>query len=623
MGELICETPVQYFQVYWTDYIKTLLEKGDIDVRLDSPRMLLIEIITEISYNKFNNKDNIKYFKDELGYWYDADDALKAIAAIDVQNALGYFDKSKQRILLELCRKIIAELDEKHYVDSLIDGLTQYIENHTEITLEVKKKIRLYTQLIVAEFVSKGYDLEDIQQYSQELPEVVIIEGGEIVVAPDKFMDLQRGQFASKELYHEAVRQRIDHRSVAEIIQPLKERYNQPPMDAHLLMSLSYLKGVDEVCIDGVTIYSPKVRRFVDDEDLCTIEKETDFEKLCAAIPIHYHGLRSAIKEAKRKMDRVLELLSLYYDRENGIEYDLGRYCVVKDKRTLADSTHRAERGAKNIDEFYKYASAMDVRDLCQHQESISTIFQNLQQHKDEATVDRLRNAMHWCRKANEAVTDEERLIHSWFALEGLLAIPEDIKECISPNSSGKVDEIKSVVVALLGIAEFRYLWRSVYDELLWRINEHGLNYLPYDLMSRSGLAVKPGEKYRFEDFIRCSEEVMGQVHDELLKDRLYAVSQFYISIKNYDKVIKKLKDNLQNVYRYRNMIVHNAVVPINSTEFYAKLIYNISRYVVFTMLRKCTKENISIEQALLQYEIEYQHFYKELPEKIKHIWAK
>lgn len=623
MGELICETPVQYFQVYWTDYIKTLLEKGDIDVRLDSPRMLLIEIITEITYNKFNNKDNIKYFKDELGNWYDADDALKAIAAIDVQNALGYFDKSKQRILLELCRKIITELDEKHYVDSLIDGLTHYIENHTEITLEVKKKIRLYTQLIVAEFVSKGYDLEDIQQYSQELPEVVIIEGGEIVVAPDKFMDLQRGQFASKELYHEAVRQRIDHRSVAEIIQPLKERYYQPPMDAHLLMSLSYLKGVDEVCIDGVTIYSPKVRRFVDDEDLCSIEKETGFEKLCAAIPIHYHGLRSAIKEAKRKMDRVLELLSLYYDRENGIEYDLGRYCVVKDKRTLADSTHRAERGAKNIDEFYKYASAMDVRDLCQHQESISTIFQNLQQHKDEATVDRLRNAMHWCRKANEAVTDEERLIHSWFALEGLLTIPKDIKDCISPNSSGKVDEIKSVVVAILGVIEYRHLCYSAYNEMLWRINEHGLNYLSADLMNRSGLAVKPGEKYRFEDFIRCLEELMGQVHDELLKDKLYAVSQFYTSVKNYDKVIKKLKDNLQNVYRYRNMIVHNAVVPINSTEFYAKLIYNISRYVVFTMLRQCTKENISIEQALLQYEIEYQHFYRELPEKIKHIWAK
>lgn len=621
LGELICESPVQYFQVYWTDYIKTLLEKDNIDERLDSPRMLLIEIITEITYNKFNNKDNIKYFKDELGDWYEADDALKNVAAIDVQNALGYFDKSKQKILLELCKKIIAELDKKHYVDILIDGLTQYIENHTEITPDVKKKIRLYTQLIVAEFVSKGYDLEDIQRYSQDLSEVVIIEGGEIVDAPDKFMDLQRGQFATDELYREAVRKRINQRSVAEIIQPLKERYYQPPMDAHLLMSLSYLKGVDEVCIDGVTIYSPKVRRFVDDIFQCTIEKETDFEKLCAAIPIHYHGLRSAIKEAKRKMDRVLELLSLYYDKENGIEYDLGHYYVVKDRKALADSSHRAERGAKNIDEFYKYASAMDIRDLCQHQESISTIFQNLQQHKDEATVDRLRNAMHWCRKANEAVTDEERLIHSWFALEGLLTIPEDIKDCISPNSSGKVDEIKSVVVALLGIAEFRYLCRSVYDEMLWRINEHGLSYLPDDMMSRSGLTVKPGDSYRYEDFIRSAEELMGQVHDELLKDKLYAVSQFYTSIKNYDKVIKKLKDNLQNVYRYRNMIVHNAVVPINSTEFYAKLIYNISRYVVFTMLRKCTKENISIEQALLQYEIEYQHFYKELPDKIKQIW--
>ncbi len=157
---------------------------------------------------------------------------------------------------------------------------------------------------------------------------------------------------------------------------------------------------------------------------------------------------------------------------------------------------------------------------------------------------------------------------------------------------------------------------------MLWRINEHGLNYLSADLMNRSGLAVKPGEKYRFEDFIRCSEEVMGQVHDELLKDKLYAVSQFYTSIKNYDKTIQKLKD-LQNVYRYRNMVVHNAVVPINSMEYYAKLIYIISHYVVYTMLQKCTKENISIEQALLQSEIKYQHFYRELPEKIKHIWAK
>ena len=623
MGELICESPVQYFQVYWTGYIASLLEKGNIDEHLDSPRMLLLEIITEITYNKFNNKENINYFKQQLGEWYAEDESLKAIAATDVQNTFNYFDKSKQKILLELCNKIIAELDEKHYVDNLIDGLTNYIENHTEITPEVKKKIRLYTQLIVAEFVSKGYDLEDIQRYSQDLSEVVIIEGGDIVVAPDKFMDLRREQFASKELYHEAVRQRIDHRSAAEIIQPLKDRYYQPPMDAHLLMSLSYLKGVDEVCIEGVTIYSPKVRRFVDDGDLCTIEKETGYEKLCAAIPIHYHGLRSAIKDAKRKMDRVLELLSLYYDKENGIEYDLGHYCVVKDKQAIADSTHRAERGAKNIDEFYKYASAMDVRDLCQHQESISTIFQNLQQHKDEATVDRLRNAMHWCRKANEAVTDEERLIHSWFALEGLLAIPDDIKDCISPNSSGKVDEIKSVVVALQGVAEYQYLCKSVYDEKLWRINEHGLNYLSNDLKKRSGLAVKPGDKYRYEDFIRCAEELMGQVHDELLKDKLYAVSQFYTSVKNYDRAIQKLKENLQNVYRYRNMIVHNAVVPINSTEYYAKLIDIVSRYVVFTILLKCTKENISIEQALLQFEIEYQHFYRELPERIKHIWAK
>ena len=63
LGEIQCKNLIQYFQWYWTNYIDTLLDRGNVDVRLDSPRILLHEIISEIEYNKFQNPKNIKYFQ--------------------------------------------------------------------------------------------------------------------------------------------------------------------------------------------------------------------------------------------------------------------------------------------------------------------------------------------------------------------------------------------------------------------------------------------------------------------------------------------------------------------------------------------------------------------------------
>ena len=53
--------PVEYYQLYWTDYVSTLVSKDYDDVHLDSPRMLLNEIISEIQYNQFKNKENIDF----------------------------------------------------------------------------------------------------------------------------------------------------------------------------------------------------------------------------------------------------------------------------------------------------------------------------------------------------------------------------------------------------------------------------------------------------------------------------------------------------------------------------------------------------------------------------------
>ena len=54
-----CKKLVEYFQIYWVDYVASLLDGDNLDEHLESPRMLLNDIILEIVYNKFKNKRQV------------------------------------------------------------------------------------------------------------------------------------------------------------------------------------------------------------------------------------------------------------------------------------------------------------------------------------------------------------------------------------------------------------------------------------------------------------------------------------------------------------------------------------------------------------------------------------
>lgn len=620
--EIGCQRLIEYFQLYWVDYIASLMEGDNVDEHLESPRMLLNDIIAEIVYNKFKNNENVQYFKNELSKWYNKDIALKSISGTDIQNALKYhFHEKHQKILLEICKKILVDLDRGNYVDQLFDVLLNRLESCQEITNKSKEYIRTYTKLIIAEFVSKGYDLHDIQDYSYDIHGVIIVAGGKVISAPDTYFEINKEQFSSEELYFNAVSNRILQRSNAEILTSIKQRYYEKPIDAHIIMGLSYIKGVNEVNIGDVTIYSPAVKRFVKTLEGCPIEKESRYQNLCAAVPIKYIGLHSAIKKAQHKMDEVLEMLSIYYDREDTIKYDLGKYYVVKDRDIIAESHSRAEKGMRNIDDFHIYAKAMNVDILNNDQDDISALFQRLQLLSDETTRSRLKNALHWCRSANLAITNEERLLHSWFALEGLLTVSEDVKACLTSNHYGKIEEIKNIVVAVLGNRIFQEKCLAVYFEILWRLQHKQCLNIPKDIMEHAGLNITVGDKYQFDRFVRCAEELSNNITDELLKDKLHKISRFYKSIDGYDDEIRRLMTNIQNIYRYRNLIVHNAIISVETTQYYTHIAYRICREVIGKLLKVCTDSNITIEQAILRLIIDYQCYYSKLPERIKRLW--
>ena len=97
------------------------------------------------------------------------------------------------------------------------DDFVDFLCNHSDVNIDIKEKIRLYTQLIIAEFVIKGYDLKDIHSLAYNT-NVIRVQGGEIIAAPDKYFEISRSQYSSDQEYYTAVTARINQRSIKEIL---------------------------------------------------------------------------------------------------------------------------------------------------------------------------------------------------------------------------------------------------------------------------------------------------------------------------------------------------------------------------------------------------------------------
>ena len=140
---------IQYFQLYWHTYIASLLENDGTSVELTSPRMLINDVISEVLYNKLKNKDNLNYFKEQLSNWYKKDSVFNSISGIDIQNALQhFFVEKKQRMLLEICRKIQRDLDDNNYFDRLFDDFVDFLCNHSDVNIDIKEKCQDQRSLI-------------------------------------------------------------------------------------------------------------------------------------------------------------------------------------------------------------------------------------------------------------------------------------------------------------------------------------------------------------------------------------------------------------------------------------------------------------------------------------------
>lgn len=613
-----------YWQHYWEHSIDTLTNKDNVSFKIVGPRMLLMDLVDELEGHGLANQENISYFQKQIGGFDKSDKVFcqlcHPITACLLQR-LG--NKTNRDSCILLCKKVMDTLVEKHYFSLLVDWLAKTIDETANNDFESRQKINDVTHLVIAEYVATGFLLSEIRRYATDIPEVAFGSDGIVMAAPEKYETLKETDFTSQEDYYKAIGEYLKNRDVYKCLDVLKYHYDEQPRKAFCIVRLNGLKGKIDDFIGDINIYSPKVKRYINgDIALTDIEKVSDErDYVNAAIPIDFISIEQAKEYGKIKLEGVLDLIMLTYRTKDPVTVATNFYSVVVDGREISMSM--SARGNDPMmasgNEMMRYLDALDLTDVKEEGfKFMSDKLKVLEVSRSSLSI-RLKNAAHWYTKAISADKDVDALLYSWFAIEGLLKVDGKTKLEVLDNDkdANSLKVIQEFVASVTCKQYFHAYLRGIYRDFIFMTSQHNYYDITNEVIEKAGLNLKTGDNYRDGDFLNAMPDLIDCVNDDIVRDRLIRVQNFYQDDKGLRRKASHLKDDLLMIYRLRNMIAHNAALSCVNIAFFAHEAIYIAQQVIWYVIDHLNGER-TIEEIVLEAKLDYQVFLMNFNEELR-----
>jgi hypothetical protein len=149
-------------------------------------------------------------------------------------------------------------------------------------------------------------------------------------------------------------------------------------------------------------------------------------------------------------------------------------------------------------------------------------------------------------------------------------------------------------------------------------LTQHDNYYdLTEEVISKAGLNLKVGDRYRDGDFLNAVPDMVACINDDIVRDELILMENFYKSNNGLKDKERQIKEDLIMIYRLRNMIVHNAALSCVNMSFYAREAKFYAQQVIRYVIDKAGGEK-SIEEIVLGAKLDYQVFMANFNEELR-----
>ena len=626
LGTPITE-PIEYWKKYWSHYVGKLSEKDNSGAILDSPHILIDTIISEIEYNDLRNTENRKYFIESLGIYKKKDPVFEALYGQKVKLLINSLNHPEcAGYASSICKHIIEDMETGHYFDHLVSYLLDLIEHIQKFSYQEKKKIDTCTELIVAEFVSKGFWIEDINNIIDKELNVFFDASGNIVYAENTYKNLKKEDFETEQLYYNAISELIANKSVADRVWAIKDYFYIEPRDCYAIIRLEGIKGKDvDYMIGDINIYSPHKKQYIENDTISHIEK-IPFDKnyLNVAIPIKHKMIYSSINQAIEKLNKVLDLIGITYETSQNVSYSEQDASIVENGHCLSSLhlTTGDEEATRRRQMFVKYMLSWDITTEKKQIEAITPKMSLISNGNRDSK--KLLRAIHWYQKGRNVKSAEDKLLFHWIALESVLKSSESIyNSIVGKKDSRLLDCMQKICAAILAKSFFRNNCVNMYINLN-DLTQNWNNYydLPADLIEKAGLNMKEGDKIHVNKFFNNLQSIEESLNSEIQKTIIHELGEFYKDVSGIKQEEKEIKDIILLAYRLRNFIAHNAVYPRYIINHYANQLQGICSVVLWHLMEAYRTLNMSLDEICVDISTKYDEFILNIDDEIEKLKA-
>lgn len=594
------DTIVDYWHHYWRHRVNEVKNAFQFGSRIESPRFVLESIVTEIESVDSVNTSVYESFKCELQSW-PKNSVFKSLFNSEIGKL--FKEGNCYVIVLSLCKSILQKMDNGDYYKAVSNKLIEALNDVNPFSFNNKIKIITYTDALIAEFLAKGYSLEDIENVIYH-PGVVMNDFEQVIIAEEGICGFSTKDYSSTEQYYDALTQFFKNLSIDKIVQILDLHYYKEPIDSYVLIRLNGIQGKNiKFSADGIIIYSlnnekSNIRFIANNAESWIEQQDQNVNYINAAIFVKHKLPNSTINQAINKLNTILPSLQLYLNVCTPITYSENNISIVIDgneifikKPYLNGITNVAQKLNSNI--FLNFVDISNESNTFDKLQSKILSLQNL----SKADYNKITNAAKWIQSASNTTSDTEKMLFSWFAIESLLNLPNNYKNAL--NAQGLLD-IATCIIPV-------FIVRNYYLH-----NKHRLvNLLYHNYTNFSNRANVPDELNK-KLFSKSSIEyqlvfehigtILNSISEEKMSDQLIDFIKFFdknnAGVRNLNKSIT---NEVKYIYCMRNHIVHNATIVGRQLKYYSNRTLHYAASLFNAILYVSSSNNLSLNETIIK----------------------
>jgi len=608
------EEKIQLWKDVWRELSFNYLIK-DNGLVLDSPQIIIRELILEIEENEIGNSENLKFFKKKVEYYTKFDQVFAEKFGSDFLLLSRAIHEKRNGYVLMLCKSIEQSFKNGDYFKELVKKAGELITNSDAITYDVYFSLKVLTQRILTEMILNEISAKEYTGMIENIfSEYKEYEFGYNTIFPVEFYGFEQLTRVN-ETKDEGISHFMQSLTTLQRIDTLINYFFIKPSKYKIIFVIRGLVGSKTFQLGDVTFYSPLNQSFGKDnalfrEDLQ--EQGTKLRFLQAAVNVNYTTNSSALSDGIGKIETALDLLQTYTNTKSPLSIDVANYLIIDDEGNFFSSTSGLDRndvifhytGGLNLDSF-----GDTLRELLLSDGSLDYIL--------TSSGSKILNALHWFRKGNDSVKDADKLLNYWISIEHVFSNYKAISGDIigQGDITGKLGIVQNTMVSICLL--------STLDEEVWIIHRilrdrilNDLIILPDDLVTKAQLGKRISVEIHRDFFLGCLPEIIAHITDQALISRIeYVVDLFKnkISKKKYvETLTERVSDDVLMIYRFRNMIVHNASYRNALLPFYVWRARNLAGTLLRSMIDDL-KKGMSTDKSLIGFRIFKDQFFMSL----------